>query len=185
MTKPEPDLSNPWKTLTNDVVYESPWITVSHREVTTPTGTPGIYGHVSYKNLALGIIPIDDEDHTWFVGQYRYAIDRYSWEIPAGGGPHGEDPVDAARRELQEEVGLFANDMQPILRSALSNSVGDELAIIYLATDLTHTVTAPEETEVLTLWRLPVDEAIGMALNGDIDDSLSLLGLLRLAAMRS
>jgi len=181
----EPDQRNPWTTNSNEVVYDNPWIQVSHREVTTPTGTPGIYGVVRFKNLAIGVIPIDDQDHTWLVGQYRYAIDRYSWEIPEGGGPHNEDPVDAARRELQEECGLHAAKFEPILRAALSNSVTDEHAVVYVATELTMTAANPDETEVLALRRLPVDDAIAMALNGEIDDSLSLLGLLRLAAMRA
>jgi len=177
--------NNPWTTKSNDVVYDNPWIQVSHRDVTTPTGTPGIYGVVSFKNLAIGVIPIDDDDHTWLVGQYRYAIDRYSWEIPEGGGPHGEDPVDAARRELQEECGLHAEHFEPILRAALSNSVTDEHAVVYIATGLTETEASPDETELLAVRRLPVDDAIAMALSGEIDDSLSLLGLLRLAALRA
>ena len=184
MTQLDPSPDNPWQTHSVDVVYDNPWIEVSHREVTTPTGSPGIYGLVSFKNLAIGIIPIDDDDHTWLVGQYRYPLDRYSWEIPAGGGPANEDPATTARRELQEECGLVASSLDELMRAAMSNSVTDEHAIIYVATDLAATETAPDETEVLALRRLPVDDAIAMALAGDIDDSLSLLGLLRLAAQR-
>lgn len=182
MTKP--DENNPWITHTNEVVYDNAWINVSHRDVTTPTGADGIYGLVHFKNVGIGVIPIDDQDHTWLVGQYRYAIDRYSWEIPEGGGPHNEDPIVAAKRELREECGLLAEHLEPIVHAALSNSVSDEHGLVYVATGLTPTETDPDDTEVLALRRLPVDEAIDMALRGEIDDSLSLLGLLRLAVAR-
>ena len=176
--------TNPWLTHTNEVVYDNPWINVSHRTVTTPTGTKGIYGVVSFKNLAMAVVPIDDEDHTWLVGQYRYATNHYTWEVPEGGGPLDESPGDAARRELREECGLEAADLELLMTAELSNSVTDERAHIYVATGLTPVPSDPDDTEVLRLRRLPVDEAIAMVMNGEITDALSMLALYRLAIDR-
>lgn len=175
---------NPWVTKTTEVAYDNAWIQVSHRDVVTPTGTDGIYGLVHFKNLAIGIIPIDDEDHTWLVGQYRYAVDHYSWEIPAGGGDLNEDPIEGARRELAEECGLVADNYSLLVHFETSNSVCDEKAFIYVATGLTPCDVAPDDTEVLELRRLPVGEAIDMVLRGEIVDSLTAIGLMRLALRR-
>ena len=176
--------SNPWTTHSNDIVYDNPWIRVTHRKVTTPTGTDGIYGIVHFKNLAIAVIPIDEHDHTWLVGQYRYGTDHYTWEVPEGGGLLDETPTDAARRELREECGLHAEHLELLMTAELSNSVTDERAHIYLATGLTAVDAEPDDTEVLELRRLPVDDAIAMAMNGQITDALSLMALLRLAAHR-
>ena len=146
--------------------YENPWIRVEHHEVINPNGGEGIYGEGHFKNLAIGIIPIDDQDHTWIVGQYRYPLDIYSWEIPEGGGPLGIDPLVSAKRELVEECGLIAEHWELLLEMHLSNSVSDEHAMIYLAKELKETQALPEETEQLQIKRLPVDKAIEMALNG-------------------
>ena len=178
------DPQNPWTTHSTEVVYENPWIEVSHREVTTPTNTPGIYGVVHFKNLAIAVVPIDEDDHTWLIGQYRYPTASYSWEVPEGGGALDERPDDAARRELQEECGLHAEYLELILTCQLSNSVTDERAHVYVATGLTEGPNNPDETELLKVRRLPVDDAIDMALSGEITDSLSLLALLRLAVLR-
>ncbi len=176
---------NPWVTHSSDVVYDNAWIEITHRTVTTPSGTDGIYGVVHFKNLAIAVVPIDDHDHTWLVGQYRYAVDQYSWEVPEGGGQLDEDPADAARRELREECGLDATQLDLLFSCELSNSVSDERANIYIATGLTPAPTNPDDTEVLKLRRLPVDEAIAMALSGEITDALSLMALLRLAIDRA
>lgn len=166
------------------MAYENPWIEVTHREVVTPTGTDGIYGVVHMKSLAIGIIPVDTDGFTWLVGQYRYACDEWSWEIPAGGGPIGPDPVETARRELREECGLSANTIDYLMTAHTSNSVTDEVAHIYVATDVTLGQSEPDETEVLEVRRLPLPEAVAMVLRGEITDSLSVMGLLRLAAQR-
>jgi len=178
-------VKNPWITKSSVDVYDNAWITVSHREVVAPTGNDGIYGLVHFKNLAIGVIPIDDEDHTWLVGQYRYPLDRYSWEIPAGGGRRDEPGATTAHRELREECGLDAAVVEHLVDCAISNSVTDEVGAVFVARELTPVPVSPDETEVLTLRRIPVDEAIAMACDGRIDDSLSLMGLLRLAIQRS
>lgn len=176
---------NPWVTHSTEVGYENPWIRVDHSEVTTPTGTPGIYGVVRFKNLAVGVIPIDDEDHTWLVGQYRYTLDEYSWEIPEGGCPQGEDPAETARRELLEETGLRAETIEPLLSGIrLSNSVSDETAYAFVATGLTAGDAEPDETEDLQVRRVPVDEVIEMVTDGRINDSLTVLAVQRLALLR-
>lgn len=174
-------MKNPWTTLSNTTVYENPWIKVEHREVIAPTGKRGIYGLVHMQNRAIGIIPVDAEGYTWLVGQYRYATEEYSWEIPMGGGPRSETPLESAQRELEEEVGLVAANWALILELQLSNCVTSERAWIFIARDLTATQCQPDETEQLTLRRLPLEEAIDMAATGKITDAVSVAGLLRLA----
>lgn len=177
-------MQNPWKTLSCRTAYENPWIRVEHREVIAPTGHPGIYGVVHMKNRAIGIIPLDEEDHTWLVGQYRYPTEEYSWEIPMGGGPADEQPIDTARRELAEEVGLQAETLEQILLLQTSNCITSERAWVFLARDLSPVALAPDATEQLQIRRLPVDEAIRMCLDGRITDAVSVCGLLKLAALR-
>lgn len=173
-----------WETRSQRTVYENAWIEVSHREVTAPTGHEGIYGLVHFKHLAVGVVPIDEEDHTWLVGQHRYTLDEVSWEIPEGGGVLGGDPVEAARRELIEETGLRAGRIEPLIELHTSNSVTDERAVIYLATELTPGASEPDETEELVLRRLPVDEAIVLARRGEITDAMSVAALLEVALRR-
>ncbi len=171
-------IENPWTTLNSKQIYDNPWITVREDEVIKPSGGAGIYGVVSFKNLAIGIIPVDEQGQTWLVGQYRYALESYSWEIPMGGGPLGIDPLASARRELREETGLEARRWQKILTVHTSNSVTDELGYVYLARDLSQHAPDFDDTEVLQVKKLPLAEAAGLVLRGEITDSLSVGGLL-------
>ncbi|MEJ7557270.1 MAG: NUDIX hydrolase [Pedobacter sp.] len=148
--------NNPWTTLERKEVYDNKWINVNEHQVINPSGGSGIYGVVHFKNVAIGVLPLDEENNTWLVGQYRYPLDAYSWEIPEGGGPLGLDPLDGAKRELLEETGLIATDWTEIQRMYLSNSVSDELAVIYVAKGLTMGVAEPEETEQLILRKPPL-----------------------------
>jgi len=157
---------------------------VEHREVIAPTGHPGIYGLVHMKNRAIGIIPIDQDDHTWLVGQYRYATEEYSWEIPMGGGPPHETPLQSAQRELQEEVGLTASHWELLMELQTSNCVTSERAWVFVASALDTAPLAPDDTEQLQLRRLPVDEAVAMAARGEIRDGVSVAALLKLAYRR-
>jgi 8-oxo-dGTP pyrophosphatase MutT (NUDIX family) len=166
------------------VAYENPWVTIWHDEVTRPDGAPGIYGVVHFANLAVGVLAIDAADRVLLVGQHRYALDAYSWEIPEGGVPLGETPLEGARRELQEETGIEAATWREIGRSHLSNSVSDELAVFFLATDLTEGPANPDGTEALAVRWLPFDEVLAMTLDDRITDALTVLAVHRAALDR-
>ena len=174
------ETKNPWTTISSKRVYDNPWITVREDKVVRPDGEPGIYGVVHYKNIAVGVLAIE-EDHIYLVGQYRYPLQRYPWEIPEGGCPEGEEPLRAAQRELREETGLEATRWQMLGEAYLSNSVADEYAVWFIATELVPGEVRPEGTEKLSVRRVPLREALAMALNGEITDALSLLALMSYA----
>ncbi|MET4138839.1 NUDIX hydrolase [Pedobacter sp. UYP1] len=170
---------NPWTILDSQKIYENNWIGVTEHQVLNPSGGKGIYGEVHFRNYAIGILPLDQDMNTWLVGQYRFPIKAYSWEIPEGGGPLGLEPLDSAKRELLEETGLMATEWMEVQRMHLSNSVSNELAIIYIARGLTMGEAEPEETEELVLRKLPFEEAYQMAMDGRITDSMSVAALLK------
>jgi len=173
-----PENKNPWKTHFRRQIYENPWIKVREDAVTRPDGKPGIYGVVSMKNRAVGVVPLHADGTVTLVGQFRYPTNVYSWEIPEGGCPEGESLLDCARRELREETGLSAANIEPLGGEIhLSNSVCDERGTLFLATDLTQGEAAPEGTEELQLQRVPLEDAVKMALSGEINDGLSVLAL--------
>jgi 8-oxo-dGTP pyrophosphatase MutT (NUDIX family) len=171
---------NPWRIVDSKQVYENPWIRVTEFDVINPSGNPGIYGKVHFKNRAVGIVPMDEEGCIWLVGQYRFTIDAYSWEIPEGGCPAGMSTEEAALRELREETGILAGRLEKLFEMHLSNSVSDEWGIVYLATGLTMGQASPEETESLSVRRLPLEEAYGLVLDGTVTDSMSVAAILRL-----
>ncbi len=172
-----------WTQLSAKVVYDNPWITVTHEEVIAPSGHLGIYGKVHYKNYAIGILPLDQDLNTWLVGQHRYPIQQYSWEMPEGGGYVDKDILQAAQRELQEEVGLIAHSWLELQRIHLSNSVSDEMGILFLARDLEVTNIAPDETEVLKIKKLPFSTVFDMVWNGKIMDTMTIIAVLRVQRM--
>ncbi len=174
-----------WRRVSRRVAYENPWITIWHDDVLRPDGQPGIYGVVHFANVAVGVVALDADDRIVLVEQDRYTFGHRSLEIPEGGSPHGEPPLEGARRELREETGLDARDWREIARAELSNSVTDEVAVLYLATGLIEGDAAPEGTEDLAIARVPFDEAVAMTLDGRIVDALSVLGIQRVALERA
>ncbi|TDH28861.1 NUDIX hydrolase [Segetibacter sp. 3557_3] len=174
---------NPWTILGEKEIYENPWIKVTEYDVVNPSGGKGIYGKVHFKNNALAIIPLDEELNTYLVGQYRFPLESYSWEIPEGGGLAGEDSLESAKRELREETGLVATQWTRLMDFHLSNSVSDEKGIIYLATGLEQKEAMPEETEQLVVKKVPFGEAYKMVEDGIITDSLAVAALQRVKIM--
>jgi 8-oxo-dGTP pyrophosphatase MutT (NUDIX family) len=181
---PRPEHESPWRRLSRRTVYENPWIRVHHDEVLRPDGAPGIYGVVAFRNLAVGVVALDDDGRLLLVGQFRYTLDEFSWEIPEGGVPFDESPLDGARRELAEETGFIAAEWRELVRVALSNSVTDEVGVVFVARGLTAGVAAPDETEELRTRWVTVDEAIAMIDAGGITDAMSQIGILRYALER-
>lgn len=174
-----------WKKIATQTVYETDWIEVEHNEVITPSGSRGTYGVVHFKNLAVGIVPIDEDGNTYLVGQYRFPIDEYSWEIPAGGCPPGESVLDTARRELQEETGITAEKWSIISKIHTSNSVCNETGFIAMAEGLTMGEAQPDDTEELTLRKLPLKEAFQLVMENKITDSLSIAGILKAMVLKT
>jgi 8-oxo-dGDP phosphatase len=173
-----------WKQLSRTPVYDNPWIKVDEDQVRNPAGGVSLYGCVHFKNAAVGIIPLDGDGNTWLVGQYRYVPGAYFWEIPMGGSPEGEDILATAQRELREETGLSANKWQLFMHLHTSNSVTDEKGYLFIAEDLSEGETAFEETEDITVRKLPLEEAVRMVMDGEITDAISAAGLLKLALQR-
>lgn len=175
---------NPWQTIASKEIYDNPWIKVQEAQVINPNGNPGIYGTVHFKNKAIGIIPIDNEGFTWLVGQYRYALNEYCWEIPMGGGKIGIDILESAKRELKEETGLTAEKWTKIARIHTSNSVTDEEGFVFLAEELTAGETEFEDTEALKIIKIKLSEAVEMVIRDEITDAISVGGLLKVARLR-
>lgn len=176
-------MENPWRTLNIKEVYKNPWIRVTHRDVLNPSGNTGIYGVVHFQNLAIGVVPLDEDYNTWLVGQYRYTLEQYTWEIPEGGCPLGTSPLASAQRELVEETGIQAAKWTKILDMHTSNSVTDEAGIAYIAQDLSFGEAEPEDTEDLLVKKVSFQEALDMVLDGRITDSLSMIAIMRVKLM--
>ena len=170
---------NPWKTLSTEEVYDNPWIKITHHNVLNPASQNGIYGKVHFKNIAVGVLPLDEENYTWLVGQYRYTLEKYSWEIPEGGCIEGIEPLQAAKNELQEETGITAKKWTKVLDIHTSNSVTDEYGICYLAQDLIFGKSSPEPCEELVVKKLRFEEAFEMVMNSEITDSLSISTIMK------
>ncbi len=173
------DKKNTWTRLQSELKYENPWISLTEHSVLNPNGNKGIYGVVTFKNLAIGILPLDKDLNTWLVGQWRFPLEQYSWEIPEGGGPLGIDPLDSAKRELKEETGLIAKKYTDLGRIHTSNSVCNEVGHLYLAQELELTEAEPEDTEDLQVKKIPFSEAFDMVMDGRITDSLSMAAILK------
>ena len=174
---------NPWKILSEKNIYDNPWISLTEFDVINPGGGKGIYGKIHFKKIAVGSLPLDENFNTYLVGQYRFPFSQYTWEIAEGGGELEEDPLESAKRELLEETGLIANEWKEVLTIQLSNSITDEIAIIYLAQGLEQRSPIPEETEELTVKKIPFEEAYQMVENGLITDSMSVAAIQKVKLM--
>ncbi len=174
---------NPWQITGEKNVYDNKWINVTEYDVINPSGGKGIYGKVHFKNLAVAVVPVDAEGNVYLVGQYRFTIDEYSWEIPEGGCPEGTDPLDTAKRELLEETGLIAGEWTEVMEMHLSNSVTDELAYVYLARQLLQANAEPEETEQLQIKKIPFTTVYEMVMDGRIKDALTVAAVLKVKLM--
>ena len=177
------ETKNPWTVLSKEAVYENAWIRVEHQEVVGPSGRPGVYGTVHFKNQATGVVPIDENGNVILVGQYRFPLQAYSWEIPEGGGSHSHTALESAQRELREECGLAAERWMELVSMDLSNSVSDERGTIFLAWKLSDDIAQPDETESLTVARVPFWEVLDRVKRGEIRDAMSVAALLRVAVM--
>ncbi len=171
-----------WQKLSSETVYDNPWLRVENHEVINPSGNKSQYGKICFKNLAVAILAADENDNIFLVGQYRYTLDDYSWELPMGGAPLAEDTLLAAKRELQEETGVTASRWSEVMRLHTSNSVTDEEGVVFLARDLSYGDPDPEDTEVLEVKKLPLSEAVAWIREGKITDAISVAAILRLAA---
>lgn len=174
---------NPWQVIDQQEIYTNNWITLTHYNVINPSGGKGIYGKVHFKNIAVGVVPLDEQMNTYIVGQYRFVLDHYCWEIPEGGCPLHEDPLDAAKRELLEETGLKAAQWQKLFDMHLSNSVCDEACVVFVATGLSQYESTPEETEQLSIKKIPFDTLYQMVQSGAVTDSITIAAVLRVKLM--
>lgn len=174
---------NNWIVNSEQLQYENPWITVTEYKVINPSGRDGIYGKVHFKNIAVGILPVDNDGNIHMVGQYRFPINKFSIEIPEGGGDLIQDPMISAKRELKEETGLIAEHWEKILEMHLSNSVSDELAIVYLARNLVQDNPEPEETEKLTVVKMSLEEAYQKIIRAEITDAITVAAIMRYKIM--
>ncbi|MCK5824105.1 MAG: NUDIX hydrolase [Ichthyobacteriaceae bacterium] len=173
------ELHNPWEVLENKRVYENPWIAIEDNKVLNPSGGVGIYGKVFFKNKAIGILVLDEDYNTWMVGQYRFPIEKYSWEIPEGGGPHESSYLDSAKRELKEETGIIAQKWTHLLEMDISNSVTNEASVTYIAQGLSFGESEPEEVEQLVIKKMPFTKVYNMVMNGEIRDSITVASVLK------
>lgn len=177
-------LKNPWQIKKTSLPYDNPWIQVKHHDVIHPSGNDGIYGVVHFKNLAIGILPIDKDGYTYLVGQYRFPVNQYSWEIPEGGSAFGEEPLETAKRELEEECGLLASSWEQLMELHLSNSATDEKAIVFLAKELSIGNLNPEESEQLEIKKVHFNELYQMVIDGKITDAITVAAVLKYNAIK-
>jgi len=164
---------SPWRNDSEETLFENPWLRLTRHDATAPTGLAADYVVMRPKNVATGVLPIHDDGTVTLVGQQRFALANYSWEMPEGGAPMGEDPFDGVRRELAEEAGLAAEHWRPALTMELSNSVTDEIAMTWLAWGLSPVPVAPDPTEVIAVVRVPFVDLLDEIGRGTVRDAMT------------
>lgn len=169
-----------WTINSSEIKYDNPWIKVTEHQVVNPSGSNGIYGEVHFKNIAIGIVALDNQDNIYMVNQFRFVLNQDSLEIPEGGGSLEIDPLVSAKRELKEETGLEASSWEKLMELHLSNSVSDEKAIIFLAKDLHQGEMELEETEDIVVSKLSLKEAYELVKENKITDAISVAAILKL-----
>jgi|SRR5215207_6792107 len=170
---------NPWKTLGSRIVYENPWLRLREDQVIRPDGRPGVYSVVEIRP-SVGVVVLDHKQHIALVGQWRYAHNKFSWEIPTGGSAAGEESiVESAKRELAEETGIHANNWRALGSIDNSNGATTDVAYLYLATELTLGSSHQEGNEQLITDWIPFENAVSMVLDGEITESCSVAGILK------
>jgi ADP-ribose pyrophosphatase len=179
----EDNIANPWKILSTKHIYDNNWISLSEHKVVSPGNVEGIYGVVHFKNIAIVILPIDDNDNVTLVGQYRFATGEYSWELPKGGGSLDEPVLESAQRELKEETGMIAGEWTMIHELHLSNSTTDEKAFVFVARKLKHGKSSPEHTEDLKVKTISFSELHRDVMQGQYRDALTVIAVLKAAEM--
>jgi len=176
---------NPWRTKSSRVVYENAWIRVREDQVIRPDGGPGLYGVIEIRP-SVGVVALNDQDQIVLVGQWRYSVNRYSWEIPRGGSHPGEqNMLDVAKRELAEEAGVVADEWRVLGPVDVCNGVADDVQTLFLATGLSSTEMSLDPEEDITVEWKPFEEAVRMAMDGRITEVCSVAAILRVARLKS
>jgi 8-oxo-dGTP pyrophosphatase MutT (NUDIX family) len=158
---------------------------VREDQVIRPDGKPGVYGVVEIRP-SIGVVAIDERDRVALVGQWRYSVNRYSWEVPRGGSHPGEtDMLEVAKRELAEETGLRAAHWHVLGPVDVCNGVADDVQTLFLATGLSVAgMRLDPEEDISVAWH-PFEEAVGMAMDGRITEVCSIAAILRVAMLRN
>lgn len=181
---PDPD---PFRVLDRTALYDSPWVRLREDRFEHRRGKLGRYAVCGFQRTGCGVLALDEQDRVVLVGQWRYPLELYSWEIPEGGGEASESPLAAIQRELREEAGLTASVWEPLAFFHNSNSSTDEEAYLFLARGLQDAPggSAAELDEELLLHREPFDQCVARVLSGELSDALTVVAILALQARRS
>jgi 8-oxo-dGTP pyrophosphatase MutT (NUDIX family) len=184
---PSPPDPNPYLVQSRTLLYDSPWIRLREDRFRHRKGAEGRYPVCGFRRTACGVLALDEEDRVLLVGQWRYPLEAYSWEIPEGGGEESETPLETIRRELEEEAGLKADLWEPLAFFHTSNSSTDEETFLFLAQDLAEGegLHGPEADEELQVRREPFAQCLARVLSGEITDGLTVVALLALHARRT